>query len=150
VIHYEACVGSYAQCPSRVKMLRDLFNVWFFESMVNILPTWGISVRHELLKLLVSCVWTSISTRTHARAREGVFESFRTGRLKQELQMLQLSATRCSCIAIVWVSLLSFTVITICVASQRVIPKVSVHIVFDSVRKLLDTLSYLNSSAGIT
>jgi hypothetical protein len=31
---------------------------------------------------------------------EGVSESFRTGRLERELQMIQLSATRCSCIAI--------------------------------------------------
>jgi len=31
---------------------------------------------------------------------EGVPKSFRTGRLEQELQMVQLSATRCSCIAI--------------------------------------------------
>jgi hypothetical protein len=34
--------------------------------------------------------------------------------------MVQLSATRCSCIAILWVSLVSFAAITICVASQRV------------------------------
>jgi hypothetical protein len=31
---------------------------------------------------------------------DGVFKSFRTGRLEQELQMVQLSVTRCSCIAI--------------------------------------------------
>jgi hypothetical protein len=31
---------------------------------------------------------------------EGVSKSFRTGRLESELQMLQLSATRCSFIAI--------------------------------------------------
>jgi hypothetical protein len=31
---------------------------------------------------------------------EGVSKSFRTGRLVRELQMVQLSATRCSCIAI--------------------------------------------------
>jgi hypothetical protein len=31
---------------------------------------------------------------------EGVFKSFRTGRLQRELQMVQLSASRCSCIAI--------------------------------------------------
>jgi hypothetical protein len=31
---------------------------------------------------------------------EAVFKSFRTGRLKRELQMVQFSATRCSCIAI--------------------------------------------------
>jgi hypothetical protein len=33
-------------------------------------------------------------------AYEGVSISFWTGHLKQELQMVQLSATRCSCIAI--------------------------------------------------
>jgi hypothetical protein len=31
---------------------------------------------------------------------EDVSKSFRTGRLEQELQMVQLSATRCSCITI--------------------------------------------------
>jgi hypothetical protein len=31
---------------------------------------------------------------------EGVSKSFRTGRLERELQMVQLSATRCSCITI--------------------------------------------------
>jgi len=30
----------------------------------------------------------------------GVSKSFRTGRLERELQMVQVSATRCSCIAI--------------------------------------------------
>jgi hypothetical protein len=34
--------------------------------------------------------------------------------------VVQLSATRCSCIAILWVSLVSFAAITLCVASQRV------------------------------
>jgi hypothetical protein len=50
---------------------------------------------------------------------EAVSKSFRTGRLERELQMVQLSAIRCSCIAILWVSQVSF-VITLCVASQRV------------------------------
>jgi len=36
---------------------------------------------------------------------EGVSKSFRTGRLDRELQMVQLSDIRCSCIAILWVSL---------------------------------------------
>jgi len=36
---------------------------------------------------------------------EGVFKSFRTGCLERELQIVQLSATRCGCIAILWVSL---------------------------------------------
>jgi hypothetical protein len=44
---------------------------------------------------------------------EGVCKSFRTGRLERELQMVQFSATRCSCVALV-----SFAAITLCVASQ--------------------------------
>jgi hypothetical protein len=51
---------------------------------------------------------------------EGVSKSFRTGRLKRELQMIQLSATRCSCIALLWVSLLNFAAITLYVTSERV------------------------------
>jgi hypothetical protein len=76
---------------------------------------------------------------------EGVSISFRTGRLERELQMVQPCATRCSCIAILWVSLVSFAAITLCVASQRVMPKVSVYFVIDSVRKLLVTPSYINT-----
>jgi hypothetical protein len=66
-------------------------------------------------------------------------QNFRTGRLKRELQMVQLSATRCSCIAILWVSLASFATITLYVASKRVF---IVYFFIDSVRKLLDTPSY--------
>jgi hypothetical protein len=73
---------------------------------------------------------------------EGVSKSFRTGSLERELQMVQLSATKCSCITILWVSLVSFAAITLCFAPQRVIPKVSVYFVIDWVRKLLDTQSY--------
>jgi hypothetical protein len=62
--------------------------------------------------------------------------------MERELQMLQLSATRCSCIAIMSVSLVSFAAITLCVASQRVIIVV-VYFVIASVRKLLDTPSYM-------
>jgi hypothetical protein len=51
---------------------------------------------------------------------EDVPKSFRTDRVERELQMGQLSATRCNCIAILWVSLVSFAAITLCVASQRV------------------------------
>jgi len=42
---------------------------------------------------------------------EGTSKSFWTGRLEQELQMVQLSATRCGCITILWVSLVSFVTI---------------------------------------
>jgi hypothetical protein len=51
--------------------------------------------------------------------------------------MVQLSATRCRCIAILWVSLVSFAAITLYVASQREFIIV-VYFVVDSVRKLLD------------
>jgi hypothetical protein len=74
---------------------------------------------------------------------EGVSKTFRTGRLERELQMVQLSATRCSCNAILWVSLVSFAAITLCVASQQVFVAVYVYFVIDSVRKLLDTASYI-------
>jgi hypothetical protein len=55
-------------------------------------------------------------------------------------QMVQFSATRCRCIDILWVSLLSFAAVTLCVASQRVF--VVVYFIIDSVRKLIDTFSY--------
>jgi hypothetical protein len=44
--------------------------------------------------------------------------------------MVQLSATRRSCIAIVRVSLVSFAIITLCVASQRVFVVVVVVVYF--------------------
>jgi hypothetical protein len=78
--------------------------------------------------------------RSFSSLYEGVSRSFRTGRLERELQMIQLSATRYSCIAALWVNLVSFAAITLCVASQRVF--VVVYFVIDSVRKLLDTPSY--------
>jgi hypothetical protein len=56
---------------------------------------------------------------------EGVSKSSRTGCLERELQMIQLSATRWSCIAILWVSLVIFAAITHCVASQRVLVLIS-------------------------
>jgi len=61
--------------------------------------------------------------------------------MEQELQMVQLCATRCSCMAILWVSLVSYAGITLHVASQLVFIFVSVYFVIDSVRKLLDTPS---------
>jgi hypothetical protein len=72
---------------------------------------------------------------------EGVWKSSRTGRMERELQMIQLSAPGCSCIGILWASLVSFAAITLCVASQRVF--IVVYFVLDSVRKRLDTLSYI-------
>jgi hypothetical protein len=72
---------------------------------------------------------------------EGVSRIFRTGRPERELQMVQFSATRRSCVAISWVILVSFGAITLFVASQRLFVVVA-YFVIDSVRKLLDTPSY--------
>jgi hypothetical protein len=74
---------------------------------------------------------------------EGVSKSFRTGSLERELHMVQLSGTRRSCIAILWVSLVSFAAIILYVASQRVFIVVSVYFVINSVRKLFDSPSYV-------
>jgi hypothetical protein len=54
--------------------------------------------------------------------------------------MVRLSATRCSCIAVLSVSLVSFAAISLCVASQRVF--IVVYFVIHSVWKLLDTPLY--------
>jgi hypothetical protein len=70
---------------------------------------------------------------------ESVPKSFRTGRVERELQMVQLSVTRCSYIAIFWVSLASSAAIILCVASLWVF--IVVYFVIDSVRQLLDTAS---------
>jgi hypothetical protein len=59
--------------------------------------------------------------------------------LERELQMIQLPATMYSCIAVLWVSLVSFAAITLCVASQQVF--IVVYFVIDSVWKLLGTPS---------
>jgi hypothetical protein len=65
--------------------------------------------------------WASILQRWTSWLYEVVSKSFGTGRLERELQMIELCATRCSCIATLWVSLVSFAAITLCVASQRVL-----------------------------
>jgi hypothetical protein len=80
------------------------------------------------LLLIVNLIYEAVSIR------------FRTGRLGRELQMIQLSAIKCSCIAILWVSLVSFAAITLYIACQQVFIVV-VYFVIDSVWKLLDTPS---------
>jgi hypothetical protein len=68
-----------------------------------------------------------------------VSKSFWTDRLERELQMVQLSATRCSCIAILLVSLVSFATTTLGIAAQGVFIVVSIYFIIGSVRRLLDT-----------
>jgi hypothetical protein len=91
----------------------------------------------------MNILWSKIqSVLLYTRVNPNV--SGLAGCLERELQMLQLSATSCSCIAILWVSLASFAAITLCVASQRVFIVV-VHFVIDSVRKLLVTPSWFTA-----
>jgi hypothetical protein len=58
------------------------------------------------------------------------------------MQNVQLSAARYSYIAILWVSLVGFAAVTLCIASQRMFIVVSVYFISNSVRKRLDTTSY--------
>jgi hypothetical protein len=55
---------------------------------------------HVHIKPWASAVVGSTQTNTLRHLYEGVSKSFRTGRLDRELEMVQLSPTRCSCIAI--------------------------------------------------
>jgi hypothetical protein len=57
--------------------------------------------------------------------------------------------TTCGCVAILWVSLVSFAAITLYVAFQRVIVVVVAYFIIDSVRKLLDIPSYEGSWIGL-
>jgi hypothetical protein len=59
------------------------------------------------------------------------------------MQIVRLSPTRCSCIAILCVSLVSFATITLCFASQPLF--IVVQFVIDSVRKLLDSPLYAST-----
>jgi hypothetical protein len=86
-------------------------------------------------------VFWVITSLNLSQVYQGVSRSFQTGCLEQELQMVQLSATRCSCVAILWASLVSSAAITLCVASQQVFIIVA-YFIMDSVQKLLDTPSY--------
>jgi len=95
------------------------------------------------------CTATGIKFRTLGYCRtfgftiyEGISKSFRTGHLERHLQMVQLSICKCSCIAILWISPVSFAAITLCVASQQVFIFVSTYFVIDLVWKLLDTPTY--------
>jgi hypothetical protein len=69
---------------------------------------------HAEFIILYFCVYVCVCVCVY----DGLSKRFRTGHV--ELQMVQLFATRCSCIAILWVSLVSFSAITLCVASRRV------------------------------
>jgi hypothetical protein len=74
---------------------------------------------HQKLSYEFSLSWTVQFLHMLLKIYKGVSKNFWTGSLVQELQMVQLLATRCSCITISWVSLVSFATIILCVASQQ-------------------------------
>jgi hypothetical protein len=120
-----------------VTQLVKLFSFYRTKRFITVFTT----ARHWFLswaRRIQSTTPNSISLKIHLN---GVSTSFWTGRLERELQMVQLSVISCSCIAILWVSILRFAAITLCVVSQRVFI-LSVYFFIDSVRKLLDTSSY--------
>jgi hypothetical protein len=73
----------------------------------------------------------------------GCAQKFTDWQPEPELQMVQFSATRCNCIAILWVILVSFVAINHCVASQRVFIVVIVYFVIEWVRELFDIPSFM-------
>jgi hypothetical protein len=91
----------------------------------------------EYMILFTNLVIRDLRNPRKKRVYEGVSKSFRNGRLERELQMVQLYATRYSCIAILWVSIVSFAAITLFVASQRVF-----IILFISLRLSPETFGY--------
>jgi hypothetical protein len=131
-------------CQSRVAINRvSLWLVLSFASVVRItlsgrcrLPCQQNTEAWVLLIFVCVCVCVCVYY------VESISKSFRTGRLERELQMVEFSAPRCNFTAILWVSLVSFAAITLCVASQRVFIVVSVYFVM-TVWKLLDTPSYV-------
>jgi hypothetical protein len=126
-----------------VEHLAVSFNAVVFQSHCHSLCCFVSSCMHKAHSLIINYLvfWTlSPFCVSFEWCIHGVSKSFRTGRLERELQMVQLSDTRYSCIAILWVSLVSFATVTLCVASQRVF---IVDFVIDPVRKLLATPSHV-------
>jgi hypothetical protein len=121
-------------CNTRVFLVKVL-------SIENLMTLWNSKRKIHRSSGSRNTGWNTHFTSGYETVNyEGVSKSFRTGHLERELHMVQLSATRCSCITILWVSIVNLDVITLCVASQRVF--IVVYFVIDSVRKLLDIPSY--------
>jgi hypothetical protein len=122
--------------------MQDLhFPINFFNGTVkkeawrhNFLVKNGGLVPARNISLFCHRIWGS-----EVLSYEGVSLSFQTSRLERELQMVQLSITGCSCITILWVSLVNFASIALCVPSTSVY---CCYFLIDLARKPLDTTSY--------
>jgi hypothetical protein len=134
--------GRGVKLTTHVHLVPRSKNAWSYTSTPQYAFRAWCLVKHRDNFTFTSYAHAGAHARTHAH--EGVSKSFRTGRLERELQMVQFSATRCSCIDILWVSLVSFAAVTLCNASQQVF--IVIYFVIDSVRKLLDTPSYIGKN----
>jgi hypothetical protein len=91
--------------------MRNTFSLpWKNSRLLNLHPLH----LHSVSSVYVKLVFIIVNNTYESKSR-----SFRIASLERELQIVQLSATRCSCIAILWVSLVSFAATTLYVASQR-------------------------------
>jgi hypothetical protein len=95
--------------------------IWNTHTHPSIHPSIHTYIHTSIHPSIHPSIHIYIHTYIHTYNYIGVSKRFRTGRQERELQMVQLSATRCSCIAILWVSLVSFAATTLCVPSQRVL-----------------------------
>jgi hypothetical protein len=133
-------------CNVEGKMRTTSPALWWAIALERVFPRNGFCwhyLKSNHLSVSIRTWFLCWTKTTNSRLKyEVVSKSFRTGRLEREVQMVQLSATRCSCITILWVSLVYFIAITLNVASQRVF--IVVYFAIDSVRKLLDTPSYMD------
>jgi hypothetical protein len=103
------------------------------------------------IPLLNTYIYTHTHTRIHTyihtyvQTNIRVSKSFRTGRLERELQLVQISATRCNCIAVWWVLLpnpLCCFLTSVCCCCCCCC---CCWFRYDPVRKLLDTPSYTHT-----
>jgi hypothetical protein len=85
-----------------LKVLKELLLIGQFCLLINVkakIQRYRRGWKEHQISLSVETSRTWMKT-GRCTQYESVFKSFRIGRLERELQMVQLSATRCSCIAI--------------------------------------------------
>jgi hypothetical protein len=135
------CTWLYEYLQICVSRVASLYFLGTAERCLLIAPDVGYA---SVLRQYVQTAWTGASNTGNLHLLEtmrGCIHKFSDWPPGARTSMAQLSATRCSCIAILWVSLVSFATITLYAASQRVFIFVFDFFI-DSVRKLLDTPSY--------
>jgi hypothetical protein len=86
-----------------LKYQTAIFMLFCSESVFHMKSVNKMFTSHQFLHSFHSSFNTGCTSEDFILTYEGVSKSFRTGRLERELQMVQLSATGCSCITILCV-----------------------------------------------